>query len=407
MQASRAESHPVTADVTGRPALLVYSQHSVGLGHLVRSLSVAEALAEHFRVVVVSGGPVPHALLVPSAVELVALDPIGSRGGADARLASLTPDLTLEQAWDRRRGALLHLLDELQPAALVVELFPLGRRKFAREIIPLLEHARTLRSSPAIICSVRDILVTGGPGQQVKDDEAADRLNHHFDALLVHGDPSVVRLEDTFQPSVELRVAIHYTGYVVPRRERLRRVPIQPPEILVSAGGGKVGADLLRCAAEAHRRHFADGGLRTRIVTGPFLDARDVAALAEISVTCPGLSVERFIPDLAAAMATASASVSQCGYNTALDIVRSGVPSLVVPHDEGRETEQAERARRLADLGVVRVVRSSALTPRRLADEVTALLTSGPREVSIDLDGALTSARLVAEIVDRIPARSR
>ncbi len=397
----------MSTDVAGRPALLFYSQHSVGLGHLVRSLSVAEALAEHFRVVLVSGGPVPPALIVPSGVELVALDPIGARGGADATLASLNAELTLEQAWDRRRRSLLRLLTELVPAALVVELFPLGRRKFAREIIPLLDHARSLDVPPAIVCSVRDILVAGGPDQRAKDDEAADRLNRHFDALLVHGDPLVVRLEDTFQPSVALRVPIHYTGYVVPRRERLRRVPSQPPVVLVSAGGGKVGAELLACAAEAHRRHFADQGLRTRIVTGPFLATEDVAALEAIAETLPGLSVERFIPDLAAAMAASTVSISQCGYNTALDIVRSGVPSIVVPHDDGRETEQAERAGRLAELGVLRVVRSAELSPRRLADDVGTLLNAKRSDVSIDLDGARTSARLVTELVTRVPARSR
>ncbi len=396
----------MSVDVTGRPALLFYSQHSVGLGHLVRSLSVAEALAGLFRVVLVSGGPVPPGLIVPPSVELVALDPIGARGGADATLASLDRELTLEQAWNRRLDTLLNLLTALGPAALVVELFPLGRRKFAREIIPLLEHARSLDEPPAIVCSVRDILVAGGPDQQAKDDDAAERLNRHFDALLVHGDPSVARLEDTFRPAVTLRVPIHYTGYVVPRRERLRHLPHQPPEILVSAGGGKVGAELLRCAADAHRDHFAPRGLRTRLVTGPFLADEDVTALTALSAECPGLSVERFIPDLATAMAAATASISQCGYNTALDIVRSGVPSIVVPHDEGRETEQAARATRLADLGVLRIVRSAQLSPQRLADEVTSLLAAPRRDVTIDLDGARTSARLVAELVTRIPAHS-
>ncbi len=389
----------MTRESDERPALLFYSQHSVGLGHLVRSLSVAAALAERFRVVLVSGGEIPAAFTVPPGVELVALSPIGSRGGSDTSLASLAPGLTLEEAWQRRLSTLLDLLDALRPAALLVELFPLGRRKFDRELIPLLERARGAQRAPTIICSVRDILVAGGPGQVAKDDEAALRLNHYFDAVLVHGDPSVVRLEDTFRPTIELRVPVHYTGYVVPHRERPRGVPTRQPEVLVSAGGGKVGAGLLRCAALAHERHLAGRGLVTRIVTGPFLDDEDVRALAASSANCAGLRVERFIPDLASAMASASASISQCGYNTALDIVRSGVPSVVVPHDEGRETEQAERARRLAQLGVMRVLDSSALTPRRLADEVLELLGAERSHAAIDLDGARTSARLVAELV--------
>ncbi len=389
----------MTRLVEERPALLFYSQHSVGLGHLVRSLSVAGALAQRFRVVLVSGGPVPAAITVPAGVQLVALAPIGSRGGSDTSLVSLSPGVTIEEAWERRLATLLALLDELSPSALLVELFPLGRRKFAGEIIPLLERARDRERAPKIICSVRDILVAGGEGQEAKDDEAARRLNDYFDAVLVHGDPSVARLEDTFRPRIELRVPVRYTGYVVPRRERPRGVPTSPPEVLVSAGGGKVGAGLLRSAALAHQRHLAERGLRTRIVTGPFLDDEDVRALEESAASCAGLRIERFIPDLAGAMATASASISQCGYNTALDVVRSGVPSVVVPHDEGNETEQAERARRLASLGVMRVLDSSALTPRRLADEVIELLGTRRSHATIDLDGARTSARLVEELV--------
>src|SRR5207244_1686859 len=39
-----------------RPALLLYCQHSVGLGHLTRSLALAGALATRFEVTVLSGG---------------------------------------------------------------------------------------------------------------------------------------------------------------------------------------------------------------------------------------------------------------------------------------------------------------------------------------------------------------
>ena len=42
-----------------RPALLIYCQHSMGLGHLVRSWAIADALSATFRVVFVSGGEPP------------------------------------------------------------------------------------------------------------------------------------------------------------------------------------------------------------------------------------------------------------------------------------------------------------------------------------------------------------
>lgn len=379
--------------------VLYYCQHSVGLGHLVRSLAVAGALAADHRVVLLSGGPVPPEMAVPEGVELVALPPIGSLEGT--ALVSLDPDLDLDEAWARRRATLLGHLDALEPDVLVVELFPFGRRKFAGELVALLEAARSRPHPPVVVSSVRDILVANGPAQQGRDDEAAERLERYFDAVVVHADPRVARLEDTFRPTRPFDVPVHYTGYVVPRGGRPPGERADPPEVLVSTGGGRTGAPLLRAALEAHRRRLAPRGVTTRLVTGPFLADDEAAALEEAAAGVDGLVVERFVPDLCAAMVEASVSVSRCGYNTALDIVRAGIPSLVVPYDEGRETEQAERARRLAELGVLHVLPAADLSPERLARDVLGLLDAVPAPAALDLDGARATASILAGLVAR------
>ena len=383
----------------GRPAILHYCQHSVGLGHLVRSLSVAGALARDFRVVLMSGGKVPAGIDAPDGVELVPLPAIGSGDGVGARLVSLVPGMDLEKAWERRREMLLRQLEQLRPVAVVIELFPLGRRMFAAELIPLLEAARALASPPVIVCSVRDILVANGPEQQRRDDQAARRLNRYFDMVVVHADPHFVRLEDTFRPSIPVTPPVQYSGFVVPPGERSPGRQRQPPEILVSAGGGRVGGRLLRTAAQAQLRHLGKLGITTRVVTGPFLPAEDAAALSTLAADCPGLSVESFVPDLRTVMAGSSVSVSQCGYNTALDVLRSGVPALVVPHDDGRETEQAERARRLAALGAVRVLPTRDLSAARLADEIVPLLGTKPKATTFDQRGAERTAAIVSGLI--------
>ena len=82
-------------------------------------------------------------------------------------------------------------------------------------------------------------------------------------------------LEETFHPSIPLRTPVHYTGFV---RAPVLRDLDRPRErrVLVSAGGGLVGAPLFRAAVEAHPRLLVDLGLRTVIVTGPFLPAPEV-----------------------------------------------------------------------------------------------------------------------------------
>ncbi len=55
------------------PTLLFYCQHSLGMGHLVRSLALTRALTNHFDVTLVSGGEIPAGLPVPASVRVVPL----------------------------------------------------------------------------------------------------------------------------------------------------------------------------------------------------------------------------------------------------------------------------------------------------------------------------------------------
>ncbi len=70
----------------GLPPLLFYCQHSLGMGHLVRSLAIAGALAKRFRVVLLNGGRLPAGVMPSSGVEIVDLPPVGI--GPDGRLVS-------------------------------------------------------------------------------------------------------------------------------------------------------------------------------------------------------------------------------------------------------------------------------------------------------------------------------
>ena len=88
-----------------RPPLLFYCQHSVGLGHLVRSFALAAALADRFRVVLLCGGRVPAALPPPPEVELVSLPPLGV--GSNGAFTSHHPRLTVEDARAVRRRLIL------------------------------------------------------------------------------------------------------------------------------------------------------------------------------------------------------------------------------------------------------------------------------------------------------------
>jgi predicted glycosyltransferase len=388
-----------------RPTVLFYCQHSLGLGHLVRSFALAGALAERFRVVLLNGGRLPRGVPLPAGVEVESLPPLGM--DVDGTLVSDDRRRSPERALELRRERMLAVNAELRPDVVLVELFPFGRKKFARELVPLLEAAR--EAGTFTVCSLRDILVASRHDQQKFDERASVTANALFDAILVHADPRFARLEESFDPATPLRVPVHYTGFVLPGGDQARAlaptpVPGRRPRVVVSAGGGAYGAALMAAAAEAHRLELADAGVDVRLIAGPFLPESGWQLLRAAAQGRPGLEIRRSVPDLTTELGAAAASVSQCGYNTTLDLLRTGVPALVVPFAEGGEDEQTRRAERLERLGAVRVLEAGRLDGRSLAAAVRELLAFRPEPVALDLDGARTTALLVGNLVARMAA---
>ncbi len=371
-----------------KPALLFYCQHSVGLGHLMRSYALTAALAERFRVVLLCGGAIPHGIWPPAGVQVVALPPLGV--GPAGGFVSHDPRYSLEQAWDARSERILAAFRALRPAAVVVELFPFGRAKFRRELLPLLAAARAAGALTA--CSLRDILVSRREDQAAHDDRAASIANAHLDAVLVHSDPRFARLEETFAPRRPLRVPVHYTGFVV--RDDRGPAPRAPGDhVLVSAGGGLVGEPLLRAAAEAQPRI----GLPMRLVGGPLLPADAWERLSALAG--PQVELRRTVADLGAELRAARASISQGGYNTALEVVRARVPGLSCRTRPPRRTSRP--AVRSASPGSARSAcsRPNASRPRRWPPRRARCCTSTPARRGIDLGGAPRTAALLAGLV--------
>jgi predicted glycosyltransferase len=93
-------------------------------------------------------------------------------------------------------------------------------------------------------------------------------------------------------------------------------------------------------------------------------------------------------------------SISQAGYNTALDVATSGARAVMVPFADEGQTEQAMRADRLAahDLAIVVDERSLApLTLARAVDDAGTRTRWGRWDFASD--GARCTAELVSDLL--------
>ena len=380
--------------MSARPDLLFYCQHSVGMGHLVRSLALVRELSTRFEVTFVSGGKLPRGIAFPAGVRCTNLPPLGMDDSG--RLISRDGRRSADRALAQRKRILIDTCRAVRPRVVVIELFPFGRRKFAAELEPLLEEVRSRRDT-LVFCSLRDILVSRPNPDH--DARAAQILNRCFDGVLVHADPAFARLEESFTGTIGSDVRVLYTGFVHRNDQYRERPTLRPGTIVVSAGGGLVGEPLLRCAVEAHELLPPASRCPLTLVAGPFLPQQAWNALRLAAQGRRGVHLRRSVSDLTGELARAAASISQCGYNTAMDLLAARVPALVVPFGDGSEDEQSKRARRLEALGLVRVLPVSELRPARLAEEMKHLLAFRPAASTIDVDGAASTARLLGQAV--------
>jgi predicted glycosyltransferase len=377
--------------------IFFYVQHLLGIGHLKRSMTLARAMADAgLEVTLASGGlPVPELAAAgnPSGVHFVQLPP--------ASAADLTFKVLLDgggrqvdDQWKRKRSdALLAAWRAADADLLVLELFPFGRWQMRFELLPLLDAAAARRS--AIACSVRDIL--GAPKSAPRQAEILNLVERYFDRVLVHGDPGVISFERTFAPADRIAGRIEYTGYVVEAA-----VPANGDagrdEVIVSAGGGAVGAALLEAAIRA-RPMTVLRDRRWRVLAGNNLPDRDFRNLTVLASGATGIELERSRADFTTLLANCALSVSQAGYNTLVEIVSAGARAVVVPFARGQETEQTLRARCFAGRGLLEVVDESELAPVALARAIDRAANK-PRATSgsVNIDGARRSAAAIMQL---------
>jgi predicted glycosyltransferase len=367
-------------------------QHLLGSGHLRRAATLARAMAARgLRVVIASGGT-PAPWLVGDGVELVQLPPVRA---SDLHFTSLLDehDRPIDDRFRAlRRDRLLALFAELRPRVIVTEMFPFGRRAFRFELAPLLEAAARARPRPWRVCSVRDVLVHKPDPEGYAWMLAQARA--HFDRILVHTDPQLIPFGLTFPHAATLGDRLVETGYVI------EPLPVETAEgrgeVLVSTGGGRVGARLLDAALGARPRSV----LREhpwRLIAGGNV-AGD--AFQALSARIPqGCIVQRQREDFPALLANSLLSISQAGYNTVLEGLRFQKPMVLVPFETATETEQRTRAECLVELGLAEAVWESELSPRTLAGAIDRAWQARPvRRPALALDGAARSADLVAAL---------
>ena len=375
--------------------VMIVVTHLLGTGHLSRALTISRAFVEAGHKVFVVTGGMPAPQLDSTGMSLLGLPPLRSDGVDFSRLLDQQGQIADEGYLAARRAALVQAVSSFQPDILITELFPFGRRSLSAEFRAALTAARDLPRAPIILSSIRDILAP--PSKPEKATRAEEVITGFYDGVLVHSDPKITELGISWPVSDKLAERLHYTGYVAPEPALPHPENIGQDEVLVSSGGGSVGQPIFHAAIEAARKM---PNRRWRLLVGG-QDAR--ARIAELSSLAEGapVTLEPVRPDFRQMLPLAAASVSMCGYNTALDLLQCGTPSVLAPFDAGNEVEQSLRAQSLSDLPAINVLRSANLTGDTLADAVAHVIAAEPREpMTQGFDGAAKTVDIAVSLAE-------
>lgn len=368
---------------------VIWVQHLLGTGHTVRAAAIAHALRRRGVAVTLLTGAVPPPTLDLALIDVVQLPPVRATDASFRTLVG-TDGKPYAAIAGERRTLLRASVEAIAPDILLTETFPLGRRAFASELVPVLAGLSDPR--PLVAASVRDVLVRKSPDKEAVMAALTCEL---FDLVLVHADPAFVRLEDSFAMAPAIAHLTRYTGFV--HASATVASAKATGEVIVSSGGGGVGAALVDAAIGAARLGARD--LRWRMLVPSDL----ASSLAAWRNRAPGnVILEPNRPDFRGLLAGAALSVSQAGYNTVLDVLEAGVRAVLVPFAAHEETEQTARADALARRGLATVMTEAELTSERLAIAVTqALAAPLPPRPQLDVSGAETSAAILIDAAER------
>ncbi len=390
--------------------VLFYCQHVLGMGHLIRSREIVHALSA-FEVCFLNGGELIPGFKFSPEIEVVNLPPIKS--DADFKdIRSSEGFQSLDEIKAARTKKILAEYARFQPDALIIELFPFGRRKFAFELMPLLTRIRLDGGPTKVVCSLRDILV-GKRDHKRHEDQVITTMNRYFDLLLIHSDPKFQRLEETFSRMWDLKPSTKYTGFVAEACLEAAPDPTQKdallddflsgetekPLILASIGGGRVGIELLECAVKASVGIEKTVPHRLLIFTGPYLPEADYLRLEKMASTHSNICVRKYTTRFLFFMKQAALSISMAGYNTCMNLLVTETKALLLPFTGNQNEEQTIRAEKLEALGLAAMIPPEALEPAVLAEKITALLEAAPASTPLAIDGAQKTAAFLTEML--------
>jgi predicted glycosyltransferase len=387
----------------GASGVIFYSHDSYGLGHLRRTLTLARFLpqSEPLRSqLIVTGSPLAHRFPLPPGTDYIKLPSVLKRG------VDRYEPRYLRVPFSRLRGVRMDILlsaaRHVRPELLIVDNVPCGLKG---ELVPTLRYLKD--QSCRLVLGLRDVIDEPEWVREAWErDGCYELLDEVYDLVLVYGRKDVydIAAEYGFSPQAEAKT--RFVGYL--RREPPTRTAEQlrvahalesDRLVLVMAGGGGDGYELLRAVVEALQLRGDRDRFDCVLLGGPLMPAEDRRRVLALAAGDGSIRYIDFVDDVASYVAAADVIVSMGGYNSVCELLSAGKAAIVVPRITPRR-EQLIRAEALSRRGLLRMLHPDLLTGERVLTEIDDLLEQPHENVAqMPLDGLPAAAAAIDELL--------
>jgi len=378
--------------------ILIYSHDSFGLGHLRRCRAIAHSLVANYKgvsVLILSGSPIIGSFDFKARVDFVRIP--GVTKLKDGEYTSLGLHIDLEQTMSMRESIIYHTAASFKPDLFLVDKEPTGLRGEVVSTLRMLRDGGTVN-----VLGLRDVMDEASALKaEWERKQVHSVLEELYHDIWVYGLKEMGNPVESIGLSDTVKQKITYTGYLdreLPSdRNWIAPVSIDDPYILVTAGGGGDGDEMIDWVISAYE---ADSLLPCRaiIVTGPFMQPTHQQEFHDRCETLDKVEIINFDSHIELLMSNAVGIVAMGGYNTFCEILSLDKPALIVPRSVPRQ-EQLIRASRATDLGLVSMLDpDSDRDPAKMAAALYRLSDQAPPSENAIL-GLLDGHDNVAELI--------
>jgi predicted glycosyltransferase len=384
-------------------SVLMYSPDSIGLGHMRRNSAIAAGLTKVLPGVsnlLLVGSSAGAYFELPSGTDCIKLPSILKTGRNEWSPKSL--NVPRNVARNLRSRIIADTAEVFAPDVFLVDHVPSG---IWNELVPALKSLHRSSRRPRLVLGLRDIL---GAPEDIREQWAAsgiyDLIDAYYDKILIYGSPDIFPAGEAYGLHKRFADRISYCGFIhfgqrpMTHAEARRELGIgTKPLIVMTAGGGHDAHPMMRFVLNALDLRQPLRNFDLIVIAGPLMpcvERTEIEAMArQIGATFIGST-----PCLQAYLSAADTVLTMGGYNTVMESIAVGVPTIVIPRT-GPSAEQRYRARLFADLGLIQYIDLENNSNADLMSAIERALGSVRRNIpALAFDGIANAANEIARL---------